>query len=397
MPRWHLACDRCDAEAWVGGHADRWDAWCEACQRATPLEAAPERPAPCPHCGVPLTTRELRFEELYGELQNLAAVLGAWNGDAALLEAILPERPRFLTDLDPPAVKPDDADDTREALERLAAGAFADARARLESLAARAGEADAARLWRAAGIAAERMADLPAAERAFTAALAAGEDATARLARGAVRARRASFAEAREDLEHAGDGHEARWNRAALQVLEAVALTPGLPASATIEAARTEAGEPSPYWSDHTVGRLLWTLLVERAQARMAAGAIPCADERVLRAAEGELEFSTFWDRALVIRGYAALGMKQEIAEAASSLALELVDTLSREPFLRGNASELIARHIASAATAIRGNRPESALPEIRAVMEREDVRHYRLPCARCGEGAVGVDRVEED
>lgn len=378
-------------------NANRWGAWCEACQRATSLEVSPGQPAPCPHCGVPLTLGELRFEELFGELQNLAAVLGAWTGDATLLEAILPERPRFLTDLDPPRVKPNDDADTRDTLERLAAGAFADARPRLESLAAKARGSDAVRLWRAVGIAAERLCDLPTAERAFTAALSAGEDAAVRLARGALRARRASFAEAREDLERAGSGREARWNRAALQVLEAVALTPGLPASATIVAARTEAGDPSPYWSDHTVGRLLWILLVERAQARMAGGAAPCADERVLRAAERELEFSTFWDRALVIRGYATLGMKQETAETASSLTLELVDTVSREPFIQGKPAEPIAKHVATAAAAIREQRPADALREIRAAMEREDVRHYRLPCARCKEGSVGVDRVEED
>jgi len=38
-------------------------------------------------------------------MQNLAAVLSAWSGDPAPLAALLPDRPRFLTDLDPPELR----------------------------------------------------------------------------------------------------------------------------------------------------------------------------------------------------------------------------------------------------------------------------------------------------
>ena len=44
-------------------------------------------------------------------------------------------------------------------------------------------------------------------------------------------------------------------------------------------------------------------------------------------------------------------------------------------------------------------DRPEPgvALGHVTAVMEREDIRRYRIPCARCGQGSVGVDRVEDE
>ncbi|HET7226820.1 MAG TPA: hypothetical protein VFK69_14020, partial [Candidatus Eisenbacteria bacterium] len=131
MTRWHLTCDRCDASVWTGARGEAFDAWCEACQR--PAGVASRADAVCPGCGAPLTLGAPRFEELYGELQQLEAVLGAWAGDAAPLARLLPERPVFLTDLDPPEPAPGDPPVLAGALERLAAGEFTAARAGLES------------------------------------------------------------------------------------------------------------------------------------------------------------------------------------------------------------------------------------------------------------------------
>src|SRR5258705_5301327 len=47
-----------------------------------------------------------------------------------------------------------------------------------------------------------------------------------------------------------------------------------------IAAARTRSGWTSDYWSDPSVGRLLWSLLVERAEDRCRAGSPECPDER---------------------------------------------------------------------------------------------------------------------
>ena len=190
----------------------------------------------------------------------------------------LPERPRLLTDLDPP---------------RSAAGG------------SRAGARGA---------------------RGARALEAEPNDTAARLNRGAIRARRGDYATARADFALAGDRHEARWNRAGLLVIEAVSASPGLPEAAILRRARAEAGEPSSYWSDHTVGRLLWTLLVERA---LAAGA---------------------W----------------------------------------------LAPPLAVAEAALRERRPGDALAAVRSVMERPDVRRYRVPCAVCGNGTAGVDSFED-
>ena len=133
MPRWHLACDHCDAGAWVGPSATGLDGWCESCQSAHGLPHGAGPDAVCPDCGIRLSTRELRFEELFGELRNVAAVLAAWDGDPGPLHEILAERPRLLTDLKPPEVLADDPPGVRGALEALQARRFPEALLRLEA------------------------------------------------------------------------------------------------------------------------------------------------------------------------------------------------------------------------------------------------------------------------
>ncbi len=373
-----------------------FDAWCEGCQTAHVLTGAPTSARACPRCAATLTVGELRFEELLGEAQNVAAVLGAWCGDPEPLARLLPERPRFLTDLDPPEPRAGDSPGARAGLEALAHGRFARARDALAQAVRHCGPAG--HLWRGLGVAAQRLGDHGPAEEAFARALEAEpHDTAARLNRGALRAGRGDFAAAREDFALAGHRREACWDRAALLVHEAVATTPELPDAATLERARDEAGEPSPYWSDHTVGRLLWTLLVERALARAAGGVAPCAEARVMRTAERELEFDTFWDRALVTHGYARLGMKREAGEAAAAAADERLARLSGEPFACGPAGRWLAAPLATARAAVRERRPGDALAALKGVMERTDVRHYRVPCLACGRGALGVESYEDE
>ncbi|HET9325258.1 MAG TPA: hypothetical protein VFQ05_00635 [Candidatus Eisenbacteria bacterium] len=396
-----LRCDQCGLSAWIGIAGDHRDAWCERCQRATRIPANAED-APCPHCGEPLTLGEPRFEEIYGQLQNLAAVLEAWNGDAARLRPLVPERPRFLSDLDPPEISPEDEAAVRAALETLRTGAFADARTRLERLVEDSfGEtpqkqdvATGARLWLALAIARQRLGDLSAAEAALTRLLDLDPGhQIARLDRGALRARRGDFEGARADLAGAGTRIEARWNRAALAVLEAVALGTGVPEPSRLEAARAEAGAPSSYWSDHTVGRLLFTVMVERAAAR---GADACGDARALRAAERELEFDTFDDRALLLLGYARLSLAEEVGRVAAPLAGNLIRTLADEPFAHGDAGRFLAEALEVAGREVAANRPAMALARIAPLVERSDLRHYRVPCAHCGQGTIGVEAVED-
>ncbi|HTM57087.1 MAG TPA: hypothetical protein VL123_01590 [Candidatus Udaeobacter sp.] len=286
MPRWRIGCSSCDVSAWVGplesaggrDESTEHDAWCESCQRGSRIAGAA---GSCPSCGASLTTGAPRFAEIYGALQNLAAVLAAWDGDDDPLHDLLPERPRFLTDLDPPNLMPEDDAETRAALALLASGLYADARERLERLAP---ARDEARLWRALAIAAERRGDLGRADDALTRALERGESSEIRLERGALRARRGQLAAARGDLALAGDRFEARWNRAALSLIEAVGAAPGLPDPAIMGAARRDAHGTSGEWCDPTIGRLLWSLLIERADpGALAAGEAPAATARVTR------------------------------------------------------------------------------------------------------------------
>ena len=350
---------------------------------------APGERGACPECGRDLTTGAPRFAEVFGALQNLAAVLAAWDGDAPALRELLPERPRFLGDLDPPAPAPGDDSETRAALEALDRGAFAEARPRLAALAGRDSEP---RIWRALAIACERRGDHAAAEEALARALAAAEQPVVRLQRGVLRARRGDATGAREDLERAGDGFEARWNRAALALATAVADAAGLPAQRVLEAARAEAGTPSPEWCDPTVGRLLWSLLVDRASAR---GEPADPEAHVLRAAEAQLEFDTFWDRAMVLEGYARLGLAADAERVAAPLALEWSRALAEEPFLAGPAAAGIAAVLRGAAHAIAERRPDQACDAIESLLRREDLQRYRVPC-RCGGGAIGVVEVVE-
>ncbi len=191
-----------------------------------------------------------------------------------------------------------------------------------------------------------------------------------------------------------GDHMEARWNRAATLLIRAVASSQGMPDAATIRAARAEAGEPSPYRSDHTVGRLLWTLLIERA---ITANRVPTvADGLVLRSAEQELEFRTFWDRALVVQGYAVLGMKAQAGDAAAALAEELLGRLAAEPFARGPAGAWLSAALAVVVAGVRERRPGDALAAVRTLMERPDVSRYRVPCNACGHGSLGVESLED-
>src|SRR5262245_20824829 len=387
-----VSCDHCGAGAWIGRAADHHDAWCEACQRSAAI-ASSQDPMPCPHCGESLTLGGPRFEEIYGALQDLLAVLEAWNGQPDRLAPLVPDRPRFLSDLDPPETLEGDDAEARAALDALRAGAFGDARARLEALLER--PVASARLWNALAIARQRLGDLAGAERAFSRALEVSpDDGVARLDRGALRARRGDFDGARQDLAQAGTRTEARWNRAALIVLESVATTAGLPDAARLAAARSEAGAPSSYWSDHTVGRLLFTLLVERARAR---GPDACADARTLRAAERELEFETFDDRALLLHGYASLGLEAEAARVAAPLAESRARQLEQTPFAHGESGRFLAIALQVVLHACAARDPGRAAAAIAPLLERRDLRHYRIPCARCGQGTVGDERVEDE
>ena len=83
MSRWRVSCDTCEIAAWIGRRDEGFDAWCEGCQSATRIAPAAS-PAPWSLCGTELTVGEPRFEELYGEIQNLAAVLHDAQGTKGL-------------------------------------------------------------------------------------------------------------------------------------------------------------------------------------------------------------------------------------------------------------------------------------------------------------------------
>ncbi len=392
--RWRLGCDTCEASAWVGpAPGEAYDVWCEACQNAARLAAPPAAPPAagvrCVHCGAALPASP-RFVELWGELQNLDAVLGAWAGDPDVLVTLLPERPRVLTDLNPPALRDDDPPARRGLLEALAHG---DWRAVLDA----SPDADT-RALTARAIACERLGQPDAALAAWDAVLASGEDARARLARGALHARAGRLEAAGSDLALAGDGFESRWNRAACRLHVAVFAGDGLPEPGELARARAEAGEPSSYWSDPTVGRLLWSLLVEREQAcdRAPGETIAERPRRTLRAAEAEFEHATFWDRAMVVAAWSRLGALDEAARVGAPLARELSTTLLGEPALGGAGLLEVVEALAAARSAMDLGDPVEARHAIAPALARRELRRFRIPCAACGCGSVGIEEMAE-
>ena len=398
MMRYRVACDRCGFGAWIGLRGDVAQAWCESCQ--TPAEIPAARgagpPAPrCAACGESLTLDAPRFEELWGEVQNLAAVLEAWEGDVARIGPLVPERPRFLTDLAPPPPSPSDPPGVRAALEALGAGSFRAAREKLDAV-----PLEDDRHWFALGVACHRLGDWAGAEVAYSRVLErAPGHREARLDRGVLRAQRGDSRGAREDLEQAGDGYEARWNLAALIVHQSLAAAPAgaLPEPGALRTARDLADSPSSYWSDPTVGRLLFTLVAERAMARRGDMGPDPADARTLRAAEAEVEFDTFTDRAMVLRAYAALGMRGEAEAVARPLALRVIETLRREPFFRGPQGRGLDRALEQVALAASQGRSAGARAAAAELLGRSDLARYRVPCARCEHGTIGVEQLEDE
>ena len=363
--------------------------------------------ARCARCGGAITTGSPHFAEIWGALQELDAVLAAWAGDHEPLRVLLPERPRFLTDLDPPAPEAGDDAATRALLTAVARGDYAGALALLPVTRSPTPPPTPPvtppstlpptprRAWAAAAIAHERRADRVAALAAWDRVLAAGEDERARLARGSLHAHAGAWELAEADLARAGDGFEARWDRAAVRVHRGVEATPGLPDVQLIEDAQAEVGEVTAYWSDPTIARLLWSLLVERALARQAPDRSTCPDTRALRAAESYFEFDSFWDRAMMLAGWARLGVTSEAARHARVLTTGQLAALAATPPLRGAALSPVAAALASARVHAVADAPAAARMALAPALARQDLRRYRLPCAACGAGTLGIDEVD--
>ena len=403
----------------MGAAAIGFDAWCEACQLAQVLPGSPRAGARCMRCGTRLVAAP-RFPELWGMLQQLDAVLAAWAGDAVPLATLLPERPVFLTDLTPPDARADDPDALRTQLAALARGDWhavlaatidgtraepgspsevARAEPGVLSEVARANHASLSNVARAGhgvrsdaarAIAHERAGDPTAAIAAWDRVLATGEDERARLARGSLLARARRHAEAAADLRRAGDSFAARWSRAALLVYAATEDPAGALDAGLLARARAEAGEASAFWSDPTVGRLVWSRLVERARI------VNDADRARLRAAERELEHDTFWDRALLLVGWVRVGVPEEAARVAASLARDEARALAAEPALTGTPLRDVANAVARTIAAIDAGEPRRARDAIAGALAREDLRRFHLPCAACGRGSIGIDEVRE-
>jgi hypothetical protein len=168
--------------------------------------------------------------------------------------------------------------------------------------------------------------------------------------------------------------------------------------------ARAEAREPSAYWSDPTVGRLLFSSVVARALRSDAneprhASAPPRASEEtrsLLRAAEGQLEHDTFWDRALALVGWVRVGAADEAERVAAPLARAQASALRAEPAIAGRPLHDVASAVAAATTAIDAGEPEVARRAIAGALAREDLRRFRVPCARCDRGSIGIEEVRE-
>src|SRR5262249_30743594 len=112
--------------------------------------------------------------------------------------------------------------------------------------------------------------------------------------------------------------------------------------------------------------------------------------------AESELEHATFWDRALVLAGWARLAALDEAARLAAPLAREQMAALAAEPALAGAPLASVARALDDARAAGDRRDPLRARRALAGALVRDDLRRFRIPCARCGRGTVGVEETRE-
>jgi hypothetical protein len=146
----------------------------------------------------------------------------------------------------------------------------------------------------------------------------------------------------------------------------------------------------SDYWSEPTVGRLLWTLLVERARERPT----PARCARASRSSSSTPSGTA----PLVAHGYAAAGLSSEftrVARPAPASCWPPWRASRRSAHARG------ARESRPGSWRARGGGPGAAARRgaggrVRGCSGAPICARYRVPCGACGRGSIGVDALEE-
>src|SRR5262249_32680795 len=105
-----------------------------------------------------------------------------------------------------------------------------------------------------------------------------------------------------------------------------------------------------------------------------------------------QLEHDTFWDRALLIVGWSRAGAPDQVARVAAPLARACADTLCAEPALAGRPLASVAGDVGTARRGVDAGDPAAGRRALAGALARDDRRRFRIPCARCGRGAIGVD-----
>src|SRR4029079_10416204 len=100
-------------------------------------------------------------------------------------------------------------------------------------------------------------------------------------------------------------------------------------------------------------------------------------------------EHDTFWDRAMVLAGYATLGMRADATAVAAPLAVERARALAAEPFLRARGAEAIRVAAGEVLPAVERGDADAAPAALASLAARDDLRRYAVPCAACGRGLV--------
>jgi hypothetical protein len=77
-------------------------------------------------------------------------------------------------------------------------------------------------------------------------------------------------------------------------------------------------------------------------------------------------------------------------------LARGEANALAAEPALGGVPLADVAAAVSTALREIDAREPARARRALAGALARHDLRRFRLPCARCGRGSVGVDEVRE-
>ena len=100
-------------------------------------------------------------------------------------------------------------------------------------------------------------------------------------------------------------------------------------------------------------------------------------------------------DRAMILVTYSRLELTGDVGRIAMPIAREQASALLAEPALKGAPLAPFAAAVTAAYDAAASRQPRAAWRALYLWMRDERLQRYRVPCAACLRGSVGVEGFE--